>query len=377
MESEKKTVAGLDKLKIISQYLSSKDFIEFMHYYPGIKRSFGLFDPLKFKQEAFAYFSEAETLVDNERWEAHDRFFNIFSTPWLSFLQSRFWVLAEQVFEFSLELAYEWEKTNSKDVHKGTPYYFRSLTDIVRGDLERGLLLMHQAHREDIKHRGTSARGPAYACVTLDTTVKENFFRDYLIETEKWLEELLERYRQTHVKTLTLAKLRQVLQNYPKDEVSFFFAYAIFKLKREIEINKAYRSNSFASLLELNVFLTLCRLVEDLIYEKTGAGRLKGALENLSKNSGLSLHKDDKLRKVEVAFYKNQQGILRELLEGKYIFEDSTKPTQIEIDLTITFITRNFSTHRIEMEALIYEQFDELAQRIINSVFFTIEELYP
>lgn len=77
---------------------------------------------------------------------AHDAFFSN-CTPIGSLLcNSAQYAAAEHIWERVLQPALEWEhEHNPLKLHKGTPYYFWGMTVLLRGDIDWGYLLMHQA----------------------------------------------------------------------------------------------------------------------------------------------------------------------------------------------------------------------------------------
>lgn len=110
------------------------------------------FDRLQFEKAAHTYFDSH--LRD---WAAHDAFFNNFTIIWLRRLEQGHFAAAEDIWEFALTLASNWENNHpSNRLHKGTPYYFWGMTVVLRGDLDRAFLLMHQALHEDIESSGTA-----------------------------------------------------------------------------------------------------------------------------------------------------------------------------------------------------------------------------
>ncbi len=139
---EKRTITLGDKLIEITHFSEPMD-IEFSNlFHIGILG--GVLNQSKFKEEAFNVF-------DNyNEYKHHDAFFNNFAQLWMYYhTEGRFWD-AENVWKLALEITQEWEiKNPKKRIHKGTPYYFLSVTNITKGDLEKGFLTMHQGLKED------------------------------------------------------------------------------------------------------------------------------------------------------------------------------------------------------------------------------------
>lgn len=118
------------------------------------------FDRTKFRKEALDFFDHSDG-----NYHAHDAFFNNFTIIWQSLLNQGRFKNAGYLWDFALNIAYDWENKNqNKRIHKGTPYYFWGVTCILNGDLEKGFLLMHQALEEDKKtHQTNTPKTPAYS----------------------------------------------------------------------------------------------------------------------------------------------------------------------------------------------------------------------
>lgn len=116
-----------------------------------------------FRQSAFDFFTKYK-----DDFVIHDSFFENFGYFWLEPNGVlRPFQLIDLVFDKILLLVYEWENQNKPlKIHKGTPYYFYGMTSMLKGDLDKGLLLMHQACKEDDKLNRTDA--PAQCFVSLN-----------------------------------------------------------------------------------------------------------------------------------------------------------------------------------------------------------------
>ena len=74
----------------------------------------------------------------------HDFFFQQFTPIWINLIQHSNYKEAEDVWQFALSIASRWEVHNPQ-VHKGTPYYFLGVTQILANKLEDGFLSMQRA----------------------------------------------------------------------------------------------------------------------------------------------------------------------------------------------------------------------------------------
>lgn len=225
------------------------------------------FDLTKFRNEALDFFDHSDG-----NYHAHDGFFNNFTIIWQSFLNQRLFKNAEYLWDFALNIAYDWENKNqNKRIHKGTPYYFWGVTCILNGDLEKGFLLMHQALEEDKRaHQTNTPKTPAYSFVTLDYENQNQFFRPKVIEIAKFLDENLNSYRSSREGTLTLPDFKsKFLEESTLQEVVFYFIFELFRLKKLLEeINQRLTQNVFSSLLQANTIFTLCLIIDNVIKQK-------------------------------------------------------------------------------------------------------------
>lgn len=335
------------------------------------------FDIKKFEEESFNFFST------NNDYTAHDKFFNNFTIIWQHFLSLRRFDKAEELWNLTLDIAYEWEKVNQGfRIHKGTPYYFWGVTCILNNELDKGFLLMHQALEEDKKtHSTLIPLTPAYHFVTLNPTEPLQFFRAKVIEIANFIETQLGTYRSKRGGNLTFADFQSKFLRDPNlQEAVFDFVFTTFRLKKLlVEIDQKLTQNVFSSLLQANVIFDLCLIVDAIIRNKNpdpDKWRFIDQLAFLSSQSSLSLD-TKKLGELNKDFDSDFSNALQKLLNSNYKFGDGSSLQQIEEDLGITYGFRNFGAHRIEAQPIIYEKFEEISQRIVNALFFSIEKLYP
>jgi hypothetical protein len=71
-------------------------------------------------------------------------------------------------------------------------------------------------------------------------------------------------------------------------------------------------------------------------------------------------------------FNNNFSKTLTEILESNFVL---TLP-ELEKDLAIAYGIRNFGAHRIEDQPVLYSNFVELSQRLMNAIFYAVEKLY-
>ena len=62
-------------------------------------------------------------------------------------------------------------------------------------------------------------------------------------------------------------------------------------------------------------------------------------------------------------------------MDGDFAFSNNSQfpDSSIDWDFAITYRIRNFGGHRIEDQPVIYEKIEELSQRVLNTLFFLVE----
>jgi hypothetical protein len=98
-------------------YFSSHSYLAFKLLYPQIEN-----------------ISSSFFLKD---YTQHDVFFSHFTPIWNDLLIRRRYTEAEEIWHIALSIANTWEKTHSP-IHKGTPYYFLGVSQILNNNLEDG-----------------------------------------------------------------------------------------------------------------------------------------------------------------------------------------------------------------------------------------------
>lgn len=332
------------------------------------------FDFTKFREEAFKFFDQ-----NYSNNGACDGFFNNFTVIWPPFLNQRRFKKAEELWNLALNIAYEWETKNpGKRIHKGTPYYFWGVTCILNEDLEKGFLSMHQALEEDKNSfQSNTPKAPAYYFVTLDYKKQDQFFKSKVQEIADFVDGKLHIYRSLRNGTLTLTDFKSRFLEEPNlQKVVFYYVFEAFHLKKLADIDKKLTQNVFSSLLESKIIFGLCLIVDNVLKEKNPSEwKFFDHLKFLSSKSSLRLD-NEKLSEVGNAFKNNFSSTLQSFLSSQYRFQDGTMPKSIEEDLAITYGFRNFGAHKIEAQPIIYRNFKEISQRILNALFFSAEKLY-
>lgn len=311
---------------------------------------------------------------------AHDAFFNNFTIIWRWLLELGHYVAAEQVWEFAMAPAIAWENTHpAQRLHKGTPYYFRGMTVILRGDLDRGFLLMHQALAEDMEtFQEPLPDTPASAFATLDYQKQDQAFRHEVQDTAAFLNELLAKYRHTRRKSLTLDEFRnRFLSTTELRDPIFLFVFALFKLKTLLKkVTLGLRANDFAGLLESDLLFDICLVIDSAIHCKNPASwKFVDQLAYLSAASLLALNQA-RLSQLNNAFRLDFANTIDNLLDGTWRFRDGLAPSEAEVDVALAYGIRNLSAHRVQSIPVMYDRFGDISQRTMNTLFLVVESLY-
>jgi len=287
--------------------------------------------------------------------------------------------LAQSIWTDIMPIVYDWElKHPGQQVHKGTSYYFWAGTCILAGNLEMGFLLMHQALEEDKWLTSMSKpKTPAQFFVTLNPDPQDQYFRSMVAEVSYFIEDRLTTYRTDRVTSLTGDQFRKMfLLNHELREEAFSFTFEAFRLKALNEMNTRLLENTFGSLTAAKTFLSMCLVVDNVIHNKnTGQWRFAEHVTFLSTQTSLSLN-DHKVKELNGSFKGDFPGTVKKMLDSQYRFQDGTTLSRMEEDFSLAYGFRNFAAHKLEDQPIIYQNFKELTQRILNTLFFTIEKLY-
>jgi len=143
-------------------------------------------------------------------------------------------------------------------------------------------------------------------------------------------------------------------------------------------------NNVFGSLLESNALFDLCLIIDNYIkskYPATAGPKLTFGkyLLFLSRpgSHGLTqlLNFSRAHRTALNNSFEDFQTTIETLMDGDFAFSNNSQfpDRSIDWDFAITYGIRNFGGHRIEDQPVIYEKIEELSQRVLNTLFFLVE----
>jgi transcription antitermination factor NusG len=290
---------------------------------------------------------------------------------------------AEQIWERVVQIAKNWEALNPSrgKIHKGAAYYFWAVTCILKEDLEKGFLLMHQALEEDRHNRSNELTNtPAYAFVKLDYKQQHQYFIRKVHEITEFLEEKLKIYRLSRNGNLSLAQLKSTfMDNMDLVDQVFLFVYELLHIKKLLyETNQGLTQNAYGSILMMNLIFTFVLVIDNAIKQKYNdkdprRQDFANLISYLSNRSNLTMDLG-KLKVINERANTDLEAVILDLLKAK-LFKNR-KLKQIENDIGIVYTLRNSAAHRIRDRPFIYENFQQITDRLFNIFFLTIEKLY-
>ena len=310
----------------------------------------------------------------------HDNYFSSFTLLWKRWLLQGQFDQAEKIWQMALRPAQKWEANNpNRFIHKGTAYYFWGMTAILRGDIDKGYALMHQAVEEDKRTSGQPfPKSPATDLVTLNTTEENQAFRDWVLEQGKFLNKFLESYRGTYQKQLKLEELQiRYLANPPSIDAGFLFAYVLGRLVKLSSVPKFALRNDFVSQLQLNLLFDLTLVIDAAIkaHNKTEETFVKHAAF-LSNQANLGINKQQLGAEINVSLKKSYDIVLNGIVNDDYILNNGVQVVGLRKDLAVTYGIRNRGAHNISYCYTVRHRFDELLQSLFNTFFLVVDTLY-
>lgn len=327
-----------------------------------------------------AFHKQVEAYLDKNAadFSAHDRYFNAFGGLWKRCLDAGNFAAAESVWKLALDPVRQWEKRSGKRAHKGTPYYFWAVTVfLLAGDIDRGFVLMHHALNEDVETtRQKVPPTPGNAFVTLDYNEVHQFFRQWVLEAAQFLETFLSVYRSGRSRQMTLDELRaKFLSNPDVRPAALFFVFLLHKLKAfRNNIAEGVTKSDFAGLLELDLLFGFCLVTDQVIKHKHSNPKamFRELAVFLSQKAGLGLG-DAEMTKLHDAFKADFGGAVHQLLQGVM---SKVRLQPMEADVGLCYGIRNQGAHNIEGHQSVYDNFEEISQRVLNTFFLSVETIY-
>jgi len=345
--------------------------------------------PVGFDQVSFQYLRLASDDSDYV-----DTYFNRLTRIWLFFTSLGLLDHADWIWRFAFDLVEDCENQYGR-IHKGTPFYFHAVNCILGGNLEKGFLMMHKAVQEDRFTFGYPyfTDTPAYAFVTLDYKKLDQFFQSWVQGLARFVESRIAEYRRTYsgetFSQLDINQLKMKLLQRSVDfmDVVFYFFFSLSRLwyqwdetPRNSSSMGRVLNSKYGSLLETNLILDLCKLVDSTIAEiymcPSTMWKFVNRLECLSGvlRDRVTLRFGDRLGAVNKGFKSEFSTTLRNLLSGSLVLKDGTTVTlsRIEADLLLSYGLRNVAAHEIQGQKAIFDNYYRICQSLLNCLFFAV-----
>ena len=350
-------------------------------------------------EKAYLFFQQGKFILDEsfkkaffdfldkhkeDHYSVHDSIFENFGPFWynvgptgiiLKPLQQ-----VELVLDKILSLVHEWEDKNQPHkIHKGTPYYFYGMISILKRDIDKGLLLMHQASNEDDNLGRTDT--PSKNFISLNDQNPFQLFRSKVIETVSFLNDYISDYNDVNKANFNINNLRsKFLEKEEYKEEAFFFIYCIYKLEKIINyLDKRIKNNKLASHINTAIIFNLCKIFEVLL-SNLFDDNLAKKIDKLCQDPVINLTLRQNMfgiLNVERDKDNNFKVIIEGLLNNSYTHQQfSGNYSPIEFDLSLVYALRNFGGHKIEDQEFVREKFEDIIKAILRAIFFVIDKKY-
>ena len=257
------------------------------------------------------------------RADLHDKYFNNFTVIWQNLLSAGNYDEAERVWDLALTPALAWEAANpGKFIHKGTAYYFWAMTAVLRGDLDKGYVLMHRGVKEDIRTTGQQIPDtPGYAFASLNFGKVGQAFLAWVLDQARYLDKRLTNYRAVYGRALTLNEFKaRFLQGPPNADVTFLFAHTVARLMKLSAVPKDTLQTQFAAQIEANLLFDIALVIDAAIRAKNPTkGTFIDNAGHISVAAGAPLT-IKQLQEINTAFVTGFDNTLAALGSGGFSF---------------------------------------------------------
>lgn len=329
----------------------------------------------KFRAAASEYFDSYIGSPDAPA--AHDHYFYGFSPLWVYFCDKGRLDLAEDIWRMALDPAREWEGTHSgQQIDKGLHYYFCAIAALLRGNIDSGYVLAHQAAEEDsrtsagLKYPDT----PAYALVSLNYDKVDQAFKGWVDEQVCFFRVFITDYSNVHQRVFSIDDVRdKFLRNPPNHDVVFLFTYTLARLKEMSEMPVGAKLNQFVGQLQLNLLFGLLLVIDNAIKQKNSSKwHFVDQGTYLLSHAGHAL---PQLGELNPEFNNNFGPCMTDALNGNLAINKRVLD-RLQCDVAIAYGPRNRGAHKIESESVIWNNFDRIQRAVFRMFCATIDYLY-
>ena len=308
---------------------------------------------------------------------AHDHYFYGFSPLWAYFRGKGRLDLAEEIWRMALDPAREWEGTHSgQQIDKGLPYYFWAIAALLRGSIDSGYVLAHQAAEEDsrtssgLKYPDT----PAYALVSLNYDKVNQAFKGWVDEQVSFFKVFITDYSNVHGRAFSIDDVRdKFLRNPPNHDVVFLLTYTLARLKEMSEMPVGAKRNQFVGQLQLNLLFELLLVIDNAIKQKNSSKWQ--FVDHGTYLLGHAGHALPQLGELNAQFKSNFGPCMTDALDRKLAINGRVLD-RLQCDVAIAYGLRNRGAHKIESESVIWNDFDRIQRAVFRTFCATIDYLY-
>jgi hypothetical protein len=253
------------------------------------------------------------------------------------------------------------------------------MTVLLRGDLDHGYLLIHQAVLEDIETSGQPRPNtPGYALVSLDYNRVEQAFRQWVLAQAEFLNVLLGNYNTTYARIITLDDVkRRFLDTPPSIDTVFLLTYTVARLRGLSSVPEHTTRNPFVGQLELNILFGVTLVIDSAVKAKNQAQcKFIHHAECLLRATGHALT-NPQLGEINGLFEGAFDATVQAALGGNLRLQDGTLLDRIQSDVALCYGLRNNGAHNTRTAPTIWKRYPEVQQGVFRTLFATVDYLYP
>ena len=347
----------------------------FKNPFQSVKELFEVF-PTQFDNELMNYFDRVTQL------DLQDNAFNAITPIFNSYIDFGLLDEAQKLWERILIPVQKWQELRKKRIHKGSIFYFWARPVILKGNYDLGFFLIHQAYEEDKETQSNERpHTPAYFTAIIDYK-KNQYLLPFVNELKIFIDEIISQYNLQYHKQFSFdIFFQKFLSTFSPIDVVFYFTHCLAKLVGLKNTPKYCLESVFSGLYELDLFYTLCLVIDTLIHNINPTQAYFANHANfLIRTSQINV--DEKINYEHLTEINNRKDInpsivIDELLDRKFVFtKDRYIPSSIECDIYISYCLRNHSAHKLDSIPTVWKRKNEIQQSIFNVLFFAIETLY-
>jgi hypothetical protein len=306
----------------------------------------------------------------NDNPSDNDKFFNEFTPAWNMLIGGGRHIHAEHLWIFAEQIAQAWERQNpGRTIHKGTAFYFWSVTCLLVEKFSKTFLLMHKALNEDNRTHGPTIMTAARAFVRLDNNYGAQFAKPVVQSIADFLDKLIDEYRNTRGGTLTLSDFQnKFLHSSVYEEDAFWLVYCLHSADNyfgtkiwglgDTQFGRSFLARSVSD---------LCLALENMLSNKVTGKTLSPKID--SHDRSLLTPIRDNLNRADLG------DALEDILTGSSKC-GITFTSERQRDFACVYLLRNHASHEIHGYDVIQSQYERITKRVFFALFEIVEIRY-